>query len=187
MIYINTIRHAAKHKKRYDAILSIYDPDVRRNRRIDTFTKFPGPHWTQHYWDTDIFYDGIPYMPTKEHAREALSFFEEHAHLEKVLVHCHAGIARSTASVLGMLYKKYGNEDKAMADLMEIRPEAMPNLLITEYMDDILGSNLMEAVRELDIRNNHAPLRENKKKLNEKDFKAKYGWMTPEDLYQYAR
>ncbi len=74
-----------------------------------------------------------------------------------------------------------------MAALMKIRPEAMPNLLITEYMDDILGSNLMEAVRELDIRNNHAPLRANKKKLNEKDFKAKYGWMPPEDLYQYVR
>lgn len=67
-----------------------------------------------------------------------------------VLVHCHMGISRSTAAVIGLLAGTYAHEadDDLFRRLREIRPRAWPNSLMVKYLDEILGKggNLVEAL-----------------------------------------
>lgn len=60
------------------------------------------------------------------------------AHL---LVHCHAGISRSTASMILMLAQARPDRPAAdaMAEVRQIRPQAWPNLRIIEIGDAMLG------------------------------------------------
>lgn len=69
-----------------------------------------------------------------------------------LLVHCHAGVSRSTASLIMILAQARPDRSArdAVAAVAAIRPQAWPNLLMTEMADDILGrkGELVEAVHE---------------------------------------
>ncbi|HET8726009.1 MAG TPA: protein-tyrosine-phosphatase [Alphaproteobacteria bacterium] len=71
------------------------------------------------------------------------------AHL---LVHCHAGISRSTASMALILAQARPDRPavEALAEVKRIRPQAWPNLRIVEMGDALLGRDgeLVAAVRE---------------------------------------
>ncbi len=70
---------------------------------------------------------------------------------QRLLVHCHAGISRSTAAALLLMAQAV--PDRAAADLMGFiaarRVKAWPNLQMIEYGDDLLGrgGHLVDAVR----------------------------------------
>ena len=74
----------------------------------------------------------------------------EHAHL---LVHCHAGISRSTASMALILAQ--GLPDlparRILAEVLHIRPKAWPNLRLVELGDAMLGrgGELVSAAHEI--------------------------------------
>ena len=57
------------------------------------------------------------------------------------LLHCFAGISRSTASALVLLSIKHGdgNEREAVLELMRISATSHPNMLIVRLSDEILG------------------------------------------------
>lgn len=69
-----------------------------------------------------------------------------------LLVHCHAGVSRSTASVIMMLAQARPDRParEAVEAVAAIRPQAWPNLRMTEFADDLLGRNgeLVEAVHQ---------------------------------------
>lgn len=67
---------------------------------------------------------------------KALEFLEKGG---SCLVHCRAGISRSTAIVLGYLLKAYPTYQEAINKLFEIRPCAIPNSHILKLMCKILG------------------------------------------------
>lgn len=57
-----------------------------------------------------------------------------------LLVHCHAGVSRSTATaVILMVRTNPGREAEAFAELDRIRPRSWPNALMLRYADDLLG------------------------------------------------
>ena len=83
--------------------------------------------------------------PTREDVEHLLSFGREasetpEAHL---LVHCRAGVSRSTAAAALILMQ--ANPDwsagAAFEAIVAIRPRAWPNLLILEFGDAVLGRN----------------------------------------------
>lgn len=69
----------------------------------------------------------------------------------RLLVHCHAGISRSTAALTMILAQANARLPAAlaMAAVTEIRPKAWPNLRMIELADDMLerGGDLVAAVR----------------------------------------
>ena len=81
--------------------------------------------------------------------RDLMAEPRERAHL---LVHCHAGISRSTASM--MLILAQARPDVAGRDIVsqvvQIRPRAWPNLRILEFGDSLLrrGGDLVAAAHE---------------------------------------
>ena len=83
--------------------------------------------------------------PTREHVERLLEFGREvnetpEAHL---LVHCHAGISRSTAAatLLLMQANPQWSARSALEAIAALRPQAWPNLLILEIGDELLGRN----------------------------------------------
>jgi predicted protein tyrosine phosphatase len=71
--------------------------------------------------------------------------------LNHLLVHCHAGISRSTASMTILLAKARpeADEDALFAHIREIRAQAWPNSRMIGLADDLLGrgGKLVAALR----------------------------------------
>ncbi len=93
--------------------------------------------------------------PQPEHVEQLLAFgrdleAEAGAHL---LVHCHMGISRSTASAALMMAQAHpGHSARGIfGEIVRIRPQAWPNLRIVELGDALLGrrGELVEAVHEV--------------------------------------
>jgi predicted protein tyrosine phosphatase len=95
--------------------------------------------------------------PTKDHVGEILHFGNELAAetgaeaARHLLVHCHAGISRSTAAMVSLLAQidPREDEDRLFERVRQIRPQAWPNSLMIGYADDILrrDGRLVAALR----------------------------------------
>lgn len=82
-------------------------------------------------------------IPSLRDARRVMRFYDEtRPWTDGWTIHCWAGISRSTAVALAILYRLTGDEGEAARRLSRIRPEAMPNLRLVEAFDALLGSRL---------------------------------------------
>ena len=78
-------------------------------------------------------------LPTREHV-EGLIAFLEGSRDASLLVHCYAGVSRSTAAALiAMVLDAPGREREAARALRAAASYAQPNRLIIRHADDILG------------------------------------------------
>lgn len=64
-------------------------------------------------------------------------------------MHCHAGVHRSTAVGLALLYLETGSEKAVAAELLRLKPLPMPNRRLVRLFDRILGSRLAEQTEAL--------------------------------------
>jgi predicted protein tyrosine phosphatase len=97
-------------------------------------------------------------LPQRQHVEQILAFgtalgeatADAGAHL---LVHCHAGISRSTAAMTTLLaqLEPARPADAIMTQIVDLRLKAWPNLLMIEAADDLLRRNgaLVAAVSRL--------------------------------------
>jgi predicted protein tyrosine phosphatase len=124
-------------------VLSILDPHFPEPQDFTTY----GPHRRLTLRFDDII-DTTPGMllPELHHIETLLEFGSGLASAEgdplaHLLVHCHAGISRSTASMTILLAEARPNadEDALFAHIREIRPQAWPNSRMIELADDLLG------------------------------------------------
>lgn len=125
-------------------VLSILDPDWPVPEAFGRF----GAHRKLELRFHDVIEDGPPTMPpSDDHVAKILAFGRdlmaeppEDAHL---LVHCHAGISRSTAAMALVLAQALPEEpaDRILGNVLRIRPKAWPNLRIIEMGDVMLSRN----------------------------------------------
>ncbi len=81
-------------------------------------------------------------LPEKHHVQELLDFTNNWDTSKPILIHCHMGISRSTATSLGVAAKfDPDNIELIIEKLKEIAPHASPNRLMTKYYDEILNLN----------------------------------------------
>jgi predicted protein tyrosine phosphatase len=103
------------------------------------------------------FHDAIDAKPgeilvERDHVEQVLAFGRDlpgpQGHL---LVHCHAGISRSTAFTILLLAQALPEvpSDEIVAEVVRVRDRAWPNLRIIELGDELLGrkGTLVAAVR----------------------------------------
>ena len=78
--------------------------------------------------------------PMAEDVAEMLEWSHNLKDTDRLLVHCFAGISRSTAMALAIWVQKHGMDFEAAGTwLKTVRPVACPNRLIAFYADEILG------------------------------------------------
>ena len=85
--------------------------------------------------------------------------------VDHMLIHCHAGVSRSTAAaIILMVRDNPGREAEAFAELLRIRPRSWPNALMLAIADEVLQRDgaITEHLREHQRRivRNHPDLAE---------------------------
>jgi len=82
-----------------------------------------------------------PNAPTLEHARQVLDFGQRLPSDARVVIHCFAGVSRSTATGLALWLQSNGLErfDDAEAWLRSHRERPCPNMLLAAHFDQLLG------------------------------------------------
>lgn len=82
-------------------------------------------------------------MPAEDDLKRILAFGEELAltgDARHLLVHCVAGVSRSTAAAaILMAQNNPGREEAAFLALLELRPRAWPNSRMVDFADVLLG------------------------------------------------
>jgi predicted protein tyrosine phosphatase len=131
-------------------ILSILDPE------------WPDPEaflaYDPHFRATLRFHDAIEpgpdiLLPEKADVEAILTFGRDAAEAGGLLIHCHAGISRSTAATLMILAQGHPHEsEEELADrLLQTRPVAWPNSRMIAFADELLDrkGRLMAATTDI--------------------------------------
>lgn len=81
--------------------------------------------------------------PDEMHVRELIGFAKDWDRSQPMLIHCWAGISRSTASALTIacMLNEPGREENIARLLRTRAPHAQPNRRLVALADDILGRN----------------------------------------------
>ena len=119
-------------------VLSLLDPGKRPFLHPKTNRK----NWLLLHFEDNLD-ENQPNSPTREHVKQILAWGSTLPDDAVVLVHCEAGVSRSTAAALALLVQHHGNDkiDECIQLLLEVRPVACPNPLITLFADEQLGCN----------------------------------------------
>ena len=91
----------------------------------------------------DIADEGMPESPGHAHVAELIEFGRGWDASAPMLVHCWAGISRSTAAAFTLLCDRAGpGAEQDIAEMLRERaPHAQPNRLIVRLADQALGRN----------------------------------------------
>ena len=127
---------ARKLKRRFDAVLTMQDPRLKRGELL-RFARQPAPPQLRLRFD-DIEADCAS-APQEVHIVEALAFAR--AQSGTLLVHCHAGISRSGAMAYALLAEALGSgrEAQVLEQLLAQRPVIVPNGRVVKLADQVLG------------------------------------------------
>lgn len=120
-------------------VLSIIDTHEPRPPVLDDYLEID--HLLLRFDDVVAEYPGFEAC-TPEHVRQVLEFGERvHAVRDShVLIHCHAGISRSTAAAaILMAQHAPGQEEAAFLRLLELRKHGWPNTRMVEFADRLLS------------------------------------------------
>jgi predicted protein tyrosine phosphatase len=123
-------------------VLSILDPDTPDPTAFSAFA----PHRRLALRFHDIIETSPDRVaPERADVERLLAFGHEltEARQSHLLIHCHAGVSRSTASAALILAQARPERPArdALEAVAELRPRAWPNLRILEFGDELLGRN----------------------------------------------
>jgi predicted protein tyrosine phosphatase len=118
-------------------VLSILDPEWPDPEAFQAFDP--------HFRAILRFHDAIEpdrdiLLPQKADVEAILTFGRDAAEAGGLLIHCHAGISRSTAATLMILAQAHPHEaEKELAErLLQTRPQSWPNSRMITFADELL-------------------------------------------------
>lgn len=120
-------------------VLSLLDPDWPEPTAFWAFD--PHARATLHFHDAIEPAPDIV-LPQRADVETILTFSGDLGDdLRHLLIHCHAGISRSTAAMAMILAQAFPHEaEDAIVDrLLRIRPQAWPNSRMIRFADELLG------------------------------------------------
>ena len=134
--------HLVTRPADFTHVLSIRSPG---DRDIDGFSDFPAGRKCRVTFDDvthnpDLMEKAGYLPPNRDHAQDILDFAKSIKEPAHVLVHCHAGISRSSAAAYILLcaIRGPGSEEQSMVDVYNAREVAMPNSLLVRCGSDLL-------------------------------------------------
>ncbi len=119
-------------------VVSLVDPTTKRE-----WLQPSENHHIERFDDISVvFKDEHPYvLPSIEAVARVLEFTKDLTNQDKLLVHCHAGISRSTAMAIAIACQFGLDPERAFKFVEEVRPVMFPNSLIILHADEVLGLN----------------------------------------------
>jgi predicted protein tyrosine phosphatase len=91
--------------------------------------------------------------PRAADAERLIAFLEAWDRQQPMLIHCWAGISRSTAAAFAALclFRPQADEEEIALELREASPSATPNRLIVSLADDVMGrgGRMLRAVERI--------------------------------------
>lgn len=121
-------------------VLSILDPEIADP---PAFQQFDAHHRLSLRFHDIIEPEPERIAPTRADVEKLLAYGRElgRESAPKLLIHCHAGVSRSTASAALILAQADPSRpaDAVLNGISAIRPRAWPNLRILEFGDELLG------------------------------------------------
>lgn len=141
-IALATFSQANRHKKRYDAIITVEDPSTRMSQRLrfdNANTPGAPAHLVLAFEDVDSDEWGIR-TATEAQVSDALDFARANAG-GSLLVHCVHGIGRSAALTYAILADRMGDgcELAALEATIALKWDVRPNLIAVGHADQLLG------------------------------------------------
>ena len=138
-------------RSRVTHVISILDP---AEPEPFAFADYP-PHDRLTLRFDDVI-ESIPSYapPMPEHIEQLLRFGREIGAeaLQTLLIHCHAGVSRSTASATALLLQAFPERsaDEVLDHIGQVRPQAWPNSRMIGFADEQLGlsGTLVAALNE---------------------------------------
>ena len=123
-------------------VLSILDPDQPEPEAFGAY----GEHARLELKFHDIIEETAGFeAPQPRHVEKMLEFgqdlLRDPENVRHLLVHCHAGISRSTAAMTLLLAQAQPSlrADEVLAQVVHIREKAWPNLRILTFGEELLG------------------------------------------------
>jgi predicted protein tyrosine phosphatase len=140
---VSGLTWARRHKREFEAVITIEDPRITQiGVGSLRFHHYPRPdHLVLSFYDLD---EPIPepyhqpWMRLADHTDIAAALAFAHQR-DNLLVHCKAGVSRSTAIALAILMAQLGDPQTALETVLKLRPIAVPNRHVTMIADDLLG------------------------------------------------
>ncbi|MDP7742446.1 MAG: protein tyrosine phosphatase [Lentisphaeria bacterium] len=101
---------------------------------------YVGRHLRLAFHDIDMARDGL-IEPSAGHIDDLLTFLADWERTSGILVHCHAGISRSSAAayIAACLHNSSTDERQIALALRRVSPVARPNQTLIRLADDALG------------------------------------------------
>ena len=123
----------------YDGVITIEDSTIKDPLRIDPR---PPDQLVLRFDDISVPMDDF-IEPQEDHIERALAFADTIGE-GSLLIHCHAGISRSSAIALAIIAKRLGpgKEKEAVKVLEKINPHARPNKSMVWFTDEILDRDM---------------------------------------------
>lgn len=137
-IYISGLFHMPRlvRELRPSHLISIIQPELQPRRPAEITTE---RHLRIAVHDISEA-DGFSVLPQADDVRTLLDFAESWSPNDgSLLVHCYAGVSRSTAAALITHFLKTGDADASARSLREAAPYAAPNRRILDLADSELG------------------------------------------------
>jgi len=125
-------------------IVSIWDPEWIERGGVENQLRQRLPGKTRlhiaYFHDTSAEEPGRQ-APVEDDLRSILAFAADLEPGAEILIHCWAGISRSTAVAYAILCQAAGpgRESECIESILTVRPQAFPNALIVELADRILN------------------------------------------------
>ena len=127
----------------YDGVITVEDSDIEDPFRVDEY----GPNQlVLCFNDISVPVEGYV-EPNEKHILKALAFAHkiETETARSLLIHCHAGISRSSAIALAIIAVRLGagKELQAIKMLEKINPNCSPNKSMVWMTDEILERKMV--------------------------------------------
>jgi predicted protein tyrosine phosphatase len=131
-----------------ERIVSLLDPGISFP---ETGPAYDGRHLRLSFHDAHISKMGL-IAPTSQHINELLAFLANWTRQIPILIHCQAGIGRSTATafITACLHNPQAEELEIAKTLRRISPSARPNIALITLADAALQRNgrMIQAINQ---------------------------------------
>lgn len=139
MIIVSSLREAQNQINTHGAshVVSILSPDTPQPRfdRVEH-----GRHLQLSFHDIAMITEGL-HAPQTLHVETLLGFFRRWDRKDPILIHCWAGVSRSTAAayIAKCLFEPRRDEEDIAWELREASATATPNPRMIAMADELLG------------------------------------------------